>query len=56
LNQVDELKKQIKELECHIETLKRQLEDIQAQCEHQFMTTPLIKTCVKCDLMTAEYY
>ncbi|MBS4192033.1 serine protease [Bacillus sp. FJAT-49705] len=50
------LTKEIKQLEIRLVLLKRQLEEIQKNCEHQFIGSPYSETCMKCNKVNVLYY
>lgn len=50
------LRAEIARLEVELERLKRQLHLLQNECEHEFIETPLARTCTKCLQTESLYY
>ncbi|GED24399.1 hypothetical protein BAG01nite_05010 [Brevibacillus agri] len=56
MNDVLQLRKEIARLEVDLERLKRQLAHLQKACAHEFVETPLARTCAKCLQTESLYY
>ena len=51
MNRVEEIAKEIKQLERNVNQLKKELKTIQMNCVHDFKTKDTIQECSKCHLI-----
>ncbi len=51
MNRVEEIKKEIKNLETNMNQLKIELKTIQKNCVHDFQKKDTIQECLKCSLI-----
>lgn len=51
MNRVEEIRKEIKQLEGNMKQLKIELKTIQKNCAHEFQQKDTIQECLKCSLI-----
>ncbi|MGN7470298.1 hypothetical protein [Brevibacillus sp. SAFN-007a] len=56
MNEALQLRAEIARLEADLEQRKRELRLLQKECEHEFVETPLARTCAKCLQTESLYY
>lgn len=56
MNRVIQIAKQIKELESEVNQLKKELKNLQKNCEHEFQKNDTIRVCKKCHLIESLYW
>ncbi|WP_286887551.1 hypothetical protein [Aneurinibacillus sp. UBA3580] len=55
-NKASQIISEIKELKAKIESLKAELADLQASCNHTYTGDVLMKTCTRCLKSESCYY
>jgi flagellar capping protein FliD len=56
MNRVDQITSEIKQLEKNINLLKKELENLQKNCKHEFKKQEYIQVCTKCHLIESLYW
>jgi hypothetical protein len=51
MNRVLQIKEEMKELENQLEQLKKELNILQMNCDHEFKSSNYIQECTKCHLI-----
>ncbi|MFC3885671.1 serine protease [Bacillus songklensis] len=51
MNRVIQIKEEMKQLETQLEQLKKELNLLQTNCDHEFKTNNYIQECTKCHLI-----
>lgn len=55
-NHVHVLKEQIEAFQREIKERQEQILSIQKSCDHEFLETPVMRTCKKCQFAESVYY
>lgn len=56
MDRVDEIKRQLAELEEQRKQLQQELQAIQAECVHQYRELGMVKVCSRCQRAESLYY
>lgn len=56
INKVEQLQKELQQLQKREIEVKKQIERIQRSCEHQYLHRGFVKRCINCGWMESTYY